>query len=57
MSYAKKFGIILQYALIFESALQQDGFFFFFFFCCGREREGKNKKLINKEYLNKIVKK
>ena len=57
MSYAKKFGILLQYALIFESALQQDFFFFFFFCCCGREREGKNKKLINKEYLNKIVKK
>ena len=42
MSYAKKFGILLQYALIFESALQQDGFFFFFFFFfffAVRERE------------------
>ena len=39
MSYAKKFGILLQYALIFESALQQDVLTFFFFFAVG-EREG-----------------
>ena len=38
MSYAKKFGILLQYALIFESALQQD---FFFFFAVGERERGE----------------
>ena len=41
MSYAKKFGILLQYALIFESALQQD--FFFFFVAVGERERGRIK--------------